>query len=367
MLKSVVEQSDAHVDEEGLIAIARAAEGGMRDALSLTDQCLSFCGTHVSLQDVYDVLGCMQQDVLLGMADSLIAGDAGGALRQFDAVIASGRDVGIFLQDLIRHYRALLLTRACGNCQDILDCTNETMALYRKQTQTASEAGLLRSMQALIDASAKLKFTSAPRVLVETTLLTLCRPQEEQSLLALEQRIAGLEQALNDIKTGAAQIAAPSAKPAKTAAQSQDELPPWGAEEAAKTAAPVAAKESTANTEQRSAAAATAAAAPPAANDANAIWQHILTQMKKRSQLHIYVAAERASSATLSGTVLTVWFTPANAAMSNLLKVPANQKAAEALLQEIQPGLTLAVGVERQDPALQDLSDTFGSLFRVEE
>ncbi len=391
-LKNVLDKASASIDEDGLIAIARAAEGGMRDALSLADQCLSFCGDHVTAKDVFDVLGCMQQDFLSEIADALINGNAGEALRRFDGVIASGRDVGVFLQDLIRHYRALLLAHTCGDCADILDCTKEAMAQYKTQAESASEANLLRAMRALIDASSKLKAVASPRLLVESTLVALCRPQEEQSLLALEERVIKLEAALSALQSGTVTLpaaqAAPNAKsntPSKAASKSSpsEERPPWEDAPAsgtfmeaeplpwadepipapAETAAPVLPKP------PKSEASAKAKSDPqePNSGDANAIWKQLLLEMKKRNQLHIYVPAERAKGARLEDKTFSVLFAPSNAAMATVMKVPSNFKAVEALLQEVNSAYRLAVSVEDQDPALQDLEATFGAHFRVEE
>lgn len=98
------------------MAIAGAAEGGMRDALSLADQCLSFCGDHVTAADVYAVLGSMDGEFLFSMADALLSSDSAKALTLLDQVIREGRDLRVFIHDLAMHMRALLLAKLCGHC-----------------------------------------------------------------------------------------------------------------------------------------------------------------------------------------------------------------------------------------------------------
>ena len=97
--------------------------GGMRDALSLADQCLAFCGNSVCARDVYDVLGSMEQGFLFDMAGALLGGDAARALHMLDGIVRGGRDLTVFCQDLAGHLRALLLAGTCGRCEELLDCT----------------------------------------------------------------------------------------------------------------------------------------------------------------------------------------------------------------------------------------------------
>ena len=94
-VRSAVTKAGAEIDDEGLLVIARAAEGGMRDALSIADQCIAFCGNKVSARDIYGVLGGMDSSFLFTTADALINGDAALAVRSLDSVIEQGRDMGV--------------------------------------------------------------------------------------------------------------------------------------------------------------------------------------------------------------------------------------------------------------------------------
>ena len=116
--EEVLERENAHIERDGLMAIARAAEGGMRDCLSLADQCLSFCGNNVSTQDVYSVLGSMEDGFLFDMAEAVLSSDPARALELLDQVVRDGRDLKVFLHDLTQHMRSLLLTKLCGHCSD---------------------------------------------------------------------------------------------------------------------------------------------------------------------------------------------------------------------------------------------------------
>ena len=193
-MRTVLESAGAVIDPEGLVAIARAAEGGMRDALSLADQCLSFCGDHVTAADVYAVLGSMDGEFLFSMAEALLCCDSAKALTLLDQVIREGRDLRVFLHDLAMHMRALLLAKLCGHCSDILDCTEDAMKRYMAQAETAGEVRLLRASEALLQAESRLKNMALPRVLVESVLVRIARPEEQRTVEDLVERIEALEQ-----------------------------------------------------------------------------------------------------------------------------------------------------------------------------
>jgi DNA polymerase III, subunit gamma and tau len=192
-LTSVLSKAGASIEPNGLRLIARAADGGMRDALSLADQCLSYAGNSVSEQDVLDALGTVSSAMLEDTAKALLSGDAAGAVRALDEAVKNGRDLGVFLNDLSRHFRALLLSKTCGDCADLLDCTDDQMQRYLKTAKAADEARILYAMEQLLAVQSRLKLFTAPRIPIETAFVRICRPLDDTSLGALEARVALLE------------------------------------------------------------------------------------------------------------------------------------------------------------------------------
>lgn len=192
-LSNVLQKAGAEIDDGGLSVIARAADGGMRDALSLADQCLSFCGDHVTEKDVYDVLGGVEQDFLFRIADALAGSDARSALDMLDSVVRGGRDMSVFCQDLGRHFRALLLAKTCGSCEDLLDCTPDLMKRYLEQAAPVSQIRLLTALETILRTQGELRYLSSPRALLESMLVRICRPETSLTLDNLEARIDRLE------------------------------------------------------------------------------------------------------------------------------------------------------------------------------
>jgi DNA polymerase-3 subunit gamma/tau len=197
-IEEVLGSAGAKIERDGLIAIAKAAEGGMRDALSLADQCLAFCGDNVSARDVESVLGSMQEDFLFRAAGALIEGNAGEAVRMTNEVVQSGMDLGVFLQDAALHFRALLMASVCGDCTEILNCTPDAMQKYKEQAAKSTGGRLKRTLKLLLEAQGKLKYSGLPRVLLESTLVRICEPEQEVSLEALTDRVERLEKMLKE-------------------------------------------------------------------------------------------------------------------------------------------------------------------------
>lgn len=219
LLKRILGDIGAHIDDEGLMCIARAADGGVRDCLSITDQCLSFAGNTLSENDVLSVLGSMSANFIFDFAKTLIDSDAAKMMKYVDEVITSGRDIGIFIQDLAVHFRALLLTKLCGDCSDILDCTGDTMQLYSRQAALTTRERLERTLNALMQLQQNLRWVSLPRILLESVLLQVCHPEESADILSISDRIAEIEKKVN---AGVAVTAV-----SKDDKQDETDMPPW--------------------------------------------------------------------------------------------------------------------------------------------
>ncbi|MBQ4447613.1 MAG: DNA polymerase III subunit gamma/tau [Clostridia bacterium] len=220
-MKRSLDSIGAHIEDEGLIAIARAAEGGMRDCLSIADQCLSFCGGSVTTDDVLSVLGSVNTGLLYRLADAVIDSDAAAAMRAISEVTASGRDLGVFALDLASHFRALLLAKICGSCKDILDCTDEMMQDISRQAERISRERAERAVEELLKLQSGLKLVATPRTLVESTVLRILRPEDEETLIAMGDRLSKLEGSVKNVAAEAAEAAASAAKAASSSHEAE--------------------------------------------------------------------------------------------------------------------------------------------------
>ena len=367
-MKDVFKSAGVQMDEGGLLAIARAADGGMRDALSLADQCLAFCGDHLTEQDVYDVLGYMQAGFLFDMADALLLSDAPRALRLLANVVRGGRDIGVFTQDIAQHMRALLLAKTCGDCMDLLDCTPDAMARYQEQAQLCSQARLLRTMELLTKVQSEMKWLRQPRALLETMLVRICRPEDEHSLLALEDRLNRLEQAAaNGIVYKASEhpVAEQTVKPAPVDDTPFD-APPWDEPVPPPALEEVPPPHAIAEPQKTRPAVSPMDAGAPVQNDP--LWDRMLKSMRTQN-MAVYVLAISAQSVFRSGNTLTVSFAPSKEQNMMALRVPKNAEYLNNLLKSLDESLQIHFAVETphsDDPQTQELFRFFGDKLHIE-
>lgn len=369
-LAAILKKEGAQIDHEGLVAIARAAEGGMRDCLSLADQCLSFCGNNVSVQDVYSVLGSMEDGFLYQMADAVIDGDPSKALQLMDRVVNEGRDLKVFIHDMALHMRALLITKLCGHCADILECTEDAMKRYEEQAKRAGQMQLLRANELLLQAETRLKTVTLPRVLIESTLVRISRPEEKLLLDDLAERVEKLEQQVKDgvkvqqVSTAAPVVPQPVYAPEPVydepeyISMPQEDLPPFDIDEppvkAAKKPAPAPVEK----------AEPVQAAKPvqPVSGSAKDIWKAVQDRLYAEDKT-LVVMVMRGSSCSLEGNVLEIRL--ASEIIFKSASLPDNREKFQKALDEVAPGHTIRFALDSGDSLESRGSELFGKAFRV--
>lgn len=193
-MAEIARRMGIQVESEALYTIARWSEGSMRDALSLLDQCIGFCGDAVSNDDVLAVLGTADQGFIFAVADNMIEGKVAELFYQVEQLINDGRDVSVFLRDLINHMRNLLIVKVCDDAVQLLDVGEDTFKAYIQQAKKASQERLTRAIDVLCSAESEMRWSSQPRILLEMALVKICRPEQEVTLDALMDRVARLEQ-----------------------------------------------------------------------------------------------------------------------------------------------------------------------------
>lgn len=190
---SVLKKEKIEAEIDALRSIAHAANGGMRDALSLLNQCISVSGNRLTSNIVREVLGSVEADLLFSLADNIFMGDGNACIQILDTVVRAGRDLGVLASDLSEHMRSLLLTNVCGKCPDLLEITEDAAQRYEKQAKSVSRERLLYYCEELIKTRISIKSFPNPRLLMETTLLRISFPMGEKSEEAILSRIAALE------------------------------------------------------------------------------------------------------------------------------------------------------------------------------
>lgn len=194
-MKVVLSGVGRTAEDEALREIGRAAEGAMRDALSLLDGCLSYTDGEVTLQLARDVLGTAGRGFLFDFAEKLIAFDIAGALSDIDRLINQGCDPQVFARDVVAHLRALILASAVKNIAEMLEITPEDAQKFAEQSRKIDSARAARLMDLYMRAESDMKWASRPRTVLELATVRACHPEEEADA-ALSERMARMEKML---------------------------------------------------------------------------------------------------------------------------------------------------------------------------
>jgi DNA polymerase III subunit gamma/tau len=189
LLKRICESQEVRVEDQALQLVAKMAEGGARDALSLLDQAISFSQDEVRASDIMQITGTVAQGYFSVLAQHIIERDVAKVMEQFDQVMVQGKDPEQFLHDFLYYYRDMLLLKAAPRLEEIVERT-----MLDDQFEQVAQRYTLPDLYAKIEvcnqALSQLKWSTYARVLVELTLVKLCQPVE-QTAAVTNQAVAG--------------------------------------------------------------------------------------------------------------------------------------------------------------------------------
>ena len=174
-LRHVCELEKIDAEEDALLAIARGAEGGMRDALSSLDQLVSFKGEKVTEEDALGVFGLVSRSALEGLAGAILKGDVGAILSSIEAFDSAGKNMRRLTGELLRHFRNLVVVQALGPNAKSLEATPDQIKVLAAQAQAVDPGRLFRICDQLADAEDKLRYVLSVRTLIEMTLIRASR------------------------------------------------------------------------------------------------------------------------------------------------------------------------------------------------
>ena len=290
-LTRIAELEKVKIDPAALYAIARGAEGAMRDAESALDQLISFCGGKIEEADVLSMFGLTAQGQLLELARAVLAGEVEGSLRQLSDLANHGKDLGRLVADLLNHFRNLLIFQVSGGDLKILEVSEAETAALKEQTQTADAASLTRIMEVLADAEMRLRDAASKKILVEVALLKAIEARCAVSIDSLLQQLQNLRDGPGDAAAGIpAPAAAPGAKTARAAA-------------GAVAAAPVARVQASAPTQPGG------ATSPPPQGDLADLWARLVEAVGRASPFTRTYLLE-AHPVSFQKNVFTIGFDP---------------------------------------------------------
>lgn len=198
-LKKLTTAEQIQAEDKALTYIAKAADGSARDALSLLDQCVAFhYGTLLTYDNVLEVLGAVDSSVFSGLLRAVIGKETTECIHKLEEMIIQGRELGQFVTDFIWYLRNLLLIKTAEDAEDMLEMSEDNIRQLREEAGMIDGETLMRYIRIFSELSNQLRYASQKRVLIELALIKLTKPQMEQNLDSILQRLNELEDRLDE-------------------------------------------------------------------------------------------------------------------------------------------------------------------------
>ncbi len=273
-LTKIAEVEKIPATADALELVAELGDGSMRDALSVLDQCAAFGLEELTRAKVTEIVGVADPKSLFSTAAAIGAENVKEALLCADEVFRMGKEPQNFLEELVAHFRSLLICKASKNPAEMLERTEDAAAEYQKQAEQFSTEQILYHIKVLGEAIAQAKWMSMPRLAAETALVKLCNPAYSTEPEALLVRIEKLERQLAGNVVVAPKSVREPLKVEKSA--TIEDAPPWdtGKEES----------EPVATSEKKPKEAPASKPQPSGENTPWEFWADALQEIKKESK-----------------------------------------------------------------------------------
>lgn len=198
-LAELSEKEGLDVEDKALKYIARVADGSMRDALSLMDQCIAFfMGEKLTYDKVLETLGAVDTEVFGKMLTLILDKDINGIMKKVEDIVLMGKELSNFVSEFTWYLRNLLLMKSSEELEDVIDVSTENLVVLKEQAERIEFNDLIRYIRVFSELSASIKDARQKRVLLEVALIKLCKPQMERDYESLVQRISDLEKQLEN-------------------------------------------------------------------------------------------------------------------------------------------------------------------------
>lgn len=206
-LSELIGKEQWDVEDKAVRYIARMADGSMRDALSLLDQCAAFyIGERLTYDHVLEVLGAVDTEVFSRLLRDLLAMDVHAVIETVDELVMQGRELSQLAADFTWYLRNLLLVKSSDDMEDVLDVSTENLVRLKEEAAMIESDTLIRYIRIFSDLTNQLKYSTQKRVLLEITLIKLCKPAMETERDALLDRIRAVEKQIEEGLPGRAEV-----------------------------------------------------------------------------------------------------------------------------------------------------------------
>lgn len=234
-IEKISQQENIKITPDGAELIAELADGSMRDCLSILQQCAAANPNGMKSEDISETVGIVNKSTLFEIADHIRKSDPKQAIKAVNEVLNKGKEVISLFEDLLAHFRCLLLCKATDEPAALLEKTEETAQKYAMQAKDFSVDRIIYSITCLGENLLLAKKLSTPAVAAEIAVIKLCSPEYSKDMAAMAARIENIEKKLEKIasgvpvatRTSSAPVAEEEALPQLTAKEHIDESQKW--------------------------------------------------------------------------------------------------------------------------------------------
>lgn len=219
-LKYVLKTIGKDYEEEAVAALARAGAGSMRDMLSLADPCVSYSEGKLTYADVTAVLGTADFSSTAELCTEILKGDGGSALEKCEAILAEGKSVALLIKDVLQFFNGCAVAKTCAHGEKLLLLPAERYALLKTAAAATDNRALVRALEIFAQAESDCRYTTTPKITLETAVLKAAAVKEDEDISAIVRRVKLLEEALEKLQSGASALPAPLA--ARTQPQTEN-------------------------------------------------------------------------------------------------------------------------------------------------
>ena len=199
-LNEIMENEGIKAEDKAVRYIAKTAEGGMRDAISLLDQCVAFyLGKEITYDDALEVLGAVDTGVFSAFLRAITAESVVDAVHLLDKITSQGRDLNQFVIDFTWYLRNVLMVKTSRDANEIVDISKENLKYLREEADALEAERLIRYIRIFSEVSNDLRYAAQKRIVLEIAVIKLCRPQMEKDDTSVLERVRVLE---DKVKSG---------------------------------------------------------------------------------------------------------------------------------------------------------------------
>lgn len=193
-VQQVVDKDGLKVSPEGIRLLAKAADGSIRDALSILDQCVSAGKDEIGFEDIANILGASDPVFVSKLANAVIQEEISSALLMVNEAVYQGTDILKLSDDLVEYFRNLMIVKTTKNPLDVLDVSEETVAELEQTAKQIPLNRILHIIEVLFDTMSYAKFITNPKIALETAMLKIAAKETDRDINAILNRIECLEQ-----------------------------------------------------------------------------------------------------------------------------------------------------------------------------